>query len=101
MSLNKKIYFSLLGLLSSGLLLLLIFGITHTRFSTKNPSLKNQISIAQSPEIDHQIQLEQAKIRELQQQDYALKNQIAEHMQTLTETINKIKTLQTELTNNP
>ncbi|MDO8064041.1 hypothetical protein [Candidatus Phytoplasma bonamiae] len=77
MSLNKKIYFSLLGLLSSGLLLLLIFGITHTRFFTKKPSLKNQISIAQSPEIDHQIQLEQVKIRELQQQDHALKNQIA------------------------
>ncbi|MGM1458859.1 MAG: hypothetical protein ABZF75_00425, partial [Columbia Basin potato purple top phytoplasma] len=55
-------------------------------------------------EIDNQIKLEQARIQELQQlqeQDHQLKTQIDENVKTLTETIVKIKTLQTELTNNP
>ncbi|WEX20370.1 MAG: cell division protease FtsH [Candidatus Phytoplasma citri] len=98
---NKKIYLSFLGLLTLGLIVVFIIGITKARFPTKTPSLKKQPSTTPSPELEHQIQLEKARIRELQQQDHTLKNQIAEHMQTLTETINKIKTLQTELTNNP
>ncbi|WP_342386656.1 ATP-binding protein [Candidatus Phytoplasma asteris] len=101
MSLNKKIYLSLIGLLSLGLLILLIFGITHSRPPTQNPSLTKQPSSTQQQEIDHQIKLEQAKIQELQQQDRTLKTQIDENVKTLTETITKIKTLQTELTNNP
>ncbi|MFT2804574.1 AAA family ATPase, partial [Candidatus Phytoplasma asteris] len=101
MSLKKKIYLSLLGLLSFGLLILLIFGITHSRPPTKNPTLNKQPKSTQSQEIDNQIKLEQAKIQELQQKDQILKTQIDENVKTLTETITKIKTLQTELTNNP
>nr|BDU62107.1 ATP-dependent Zn protease [Candidatus Phytoplasma phoenicium] len=101
MALNKKIYLSLIGLLSLGLLILLIFGITHSHPPTQNPSLTKQPSSTQQQEIDNQIKLEQAKIQELQQQDRILKIQIDENVKTLTETITKIKTLQTELTNNP
>ncbi|MFB0638571.1 AAA family ATPase [Candidatus Phytoplasma solani] len=101
MLLNKKIYLSLIGLLSLGLLVLLIFGITHSRPPTQNPSLTKQPSSTQQQEIDNQIKLEQAKIQELQQQDQALKTQIDENVKTLTDIITKIKTLQTELTNNP
>ncbi|WP_017191698.1 AAA family ATPase [Poinsettia branch-inducing phytoplasma] len=101
MTLNKKIYLSLIGLLSLGLLILLIFGITHSRPPTQKPTLTKQPSSTQQQKIDNQIKLEQAKFQELQQQDHALKNQIEENVKTLTETIAKIKTLQTELTNNP
>ncbi|WAN63185.1 ATP-dependent Zn protease [Candidatus Phytoplasma rubi] len=101
MSLNKKIYLSLIGLLSLGFLILLIFGFINSRPPTQNPSLTKQPSSTQQQEIDNQIKLEQAKIQELQQQDQTLKNQIDENVKTLTDIITKIKTLQTELTNNP
>ncbi|QKX95094.1 AAA family ATPase [Candidatus Phytoplasma asteris] len=101
MTLNKKIYLSLIGLLSLGLLILLIFGITHSHPPTQNPSSTKQPSSTQQQEIDNQIKLEQAKIQELQQQDQTLKTQIDENVKTLTDIITKIKTLQTELTNNP
>ncbi|MDO8054575.1 AAA family ATPase, partial [Candidatus Phytoplasma australasiaticum] len=98
MSLNKKIYLSLLGLLSSGLLILFILGITHSHQPTKPPTLNRP---PRQQEIDHQIKLEQAKIQELHQQDQTLKTQIDENVKTLTDIVNKMKTLQTELTNNP
>ncbi|MGL9687860.1 MAG: AAA family ATPase, partial [Candidatus Phytoplasma sp. TWB_XP] len=101
MKLNKKIYLSLIGLLSLGFLILLIFGITHSHSTTKTPSLTKQPSSTQPQEIDHQIKLEQAKIKELQQKDQTLKTQIDENVKTLTDIIAKIKTLQNELTNNP
>ncbi|WEX19433.1 MAG: SAP62-like protein [Candidatus Phytoplasma asteris] len=101
MSLNKKIYLSLIGLLSLGLFILLIFGITHSHLPTQNPSLTKQPPSTQPQEIDNQIKLEQAKIQALQQQDRILKTQINENVKTLTDIITKIKTLQTELTNNP
>ncbi|QKX95523.1 MAG: ATP-dependent Zn protease [Rapeseed phyllody phytoplasma] len=101
MTLNKKIYLSLIGLLSLGLLILLIFSITHSRPPTQNPSLTKQPPSTQPQEIDNQIKLEQAKIQALQQQDRILKTQIDENVKTLTDIITKIKTLQTELTNNP
>ncbi|MGL9688135.1 MAG: AAA family ATPase, partial [Candidatus Phytoplasma sp. TWB_XP] len=101
MSLNKKIYLSFIGLLSLGLLILLIIGITDSRKSTKNPTLTKQPPSTQQQEINNQIKLEQARIQELQEQDHQLKTQIDENVKTLTETITKIKTLQTELTNNP
>ncbi|GLH60634.1 hypothetical protein PAWBP_3720 [Paulownia witches'-broom phytoplasma] len=44
MKLNKKKYLSLIGLLSLGFLILLIFGITHSRSTTKTPSLTKQPS---------------------------------------------------------
>ncbi|PQP79322.1 AAA family ATPase, partial [Candidatus Phytoplasma phoenicium] len=47
MALNKKIYLSLIGLLSLGLLILLIFGITHSHPPTQNPSLTKQPSSTQ------------------------------------------------------
>ncbi|MHA0849856.1 MAG: putative secreted protein [Candidatus Phytoplasma australasiaticum] len=98
MSLNKKIYLSLLGLLSSGLLILFILGITHSHQPTKPPTLNRP---PRQQEIDHQIKLEQAKIQELHQQDQTLKTQIDENVKTLTDIVTKMKTLQTELTNNP
>ncbi|GAK73650.1 ATP-dependent Zn protease, partial ['Chrysanthemum coronarium' phytoplasma] len=101
MKLNKKNYLSLIGLLSLGFLILLIFGITHSHSTTKTPSLTKQPSSTQPQEIDHQIKLEQAKIKELQQKDQTLKTQIDENVKTLTDIITKIKTLQNELTNNP
>ncbi|WEX19421.1 MAG: SAP62-like protein [Candidatus Phytoplasma asteris] len=101
MTLNKKIYLSLIGLLSLGFLILLIFGITHSRPPIKNPSLTKKPPSTQPQEIDHQIKLEQAKIQELQQKDHTLKTQIDENVKTLTDIITKIKTLQNELTNNP
>ncbi|QKX95652.1 MAG: ATP-dependent Zn protease [Rapeseed phyllody phytoplasma] len=101
MTLNKKIYLSLIGLLSLGLLILLIFGITHSRPPTKNLSLTKQPSSTKQQKIENQIKLEQTKIKELQQKDYTLKTQIDENVKTLTDIITKIKTLQTELTNNP
>ncbi|QKX95731.1 ATP-binding protein [Candidatus Phytoplasma asteris] len=100
MTLNKKIYLSLIGLLSLGFLVLLIFGITRSRSTTKTPSLTQKPPSTQQQEIDNQIKLEQAKIQELQQQDQTLKTQIDENVKTLTDIITKIKTLQTELTNN-
>ncbi|MDV3139542.1 MAG: hypothetical protein Q8742_02280 [Candidatus Phytoplasma australasiaticum] len=51
--------------------------------------------------MEQQIKLEQAKIQALQQQDHQLKKQIEENVQNLTEIIKQIKTLKTELTNNP
>ncbi|MDO8059403.1 AAA family ATPase, partial ['Crotalaria aegyptiaca' phytoplasma] len=101
MTLNKKIYLILLGLLSSGLLILFILGITPSYQPTKPPTFTNQPPITPSQEIDHQIYLEQAKIQELHQQDHILKNQIEENVKTLTATITQIKNLQTELTNHP
>ncbi|MDV3166706.1 MAG: AAA family ATPase, partial ['Waltheria sp.' little leaf phytoplasma] len=98
---NKKIYLSFLGLLTLDLIVLSIIGITKARFPTKTPSLKKQPSTTPSQELEQQIKLEQAKIQALQQQDHQLKNQIEENVQTLTETIHKIKTLQTELTTHP
>ncbi|GLH60832.1 hypothetical protein PAWBP_5700 [Paulownia witches'-broom phytoplasma] len=97
----KKIYLSLIGLLSLGFLILLIFGITHSHPPTKNPPLTKKPPSTQQQEIDHQIKLEQAKIQELQQKDHTLKTQIDENVQTLTDIIANIKTLQNELTNNP
>ncbi|MDO8060087.1 hypothetical protein [Candidatus Phytoplasma citri] len=101
MSLNKKISLSLLGLLSSGLLILFILGITHSHQPTKPPTLTNQPSPPRQQEINHQIKLEQAKIQELHQQDQTLKTQIDENVKTLTDIVTKMKTLRTELTNNP
>ncbi|GLH60945.1 hypothetical protein PAWBP_6830 [Paulownia witches'-broom phytoplasma] len=55
---KQKIYLSLIGLLSLGFLILLIFGITHSRPPTKNPSLTKKPPSTQQQEVDHQIKLE-------------------------------------------
>lgn len=67
MSLNKKIYLSLIGLLSLGLLILLIFGFINSHPPIKNPSLTKQPSSTQPQKIENQIKLEQTKIQALQQ----------------------------------
>jgi ATP-dependent 26S proteasome regulatory subunit len=97
---KKNIYLFFLGLFSVGVIILSLIGFINSKKTIHQTLNKPSFLENKQKEIDQQMITQQTKIEKLQQQDNTFKTQIEEATQILTEIIQKMKNIQTELKDN-